>query len=273
MQAFFLPTDSGQRLCVFHPSATCELLGAVLYVHPFAEEMNKSRRMAALQSRALAQAGFAVLQVDLYGCGDSSGEFGEATWSAWIDDVACAARWLRASCDAPLWLWGSRLGCVLAAMAAERIEGASRFVFWHPVLAGKSALKQFLRLKVAAKMSQGDGQAAMQNLRLALAAGESVEVAGYTLGARLANAIECAALELPGTGCVVVWLELSPRPHGALPPASAALIECWRASGHLVTSHVVEGPAFWQTQEIEVAPALIEATLVALKPQPECTTA
>ncbi len=69
--------------------------GAVVYVHPFAEEMNKSRRMAALQSRALAAAGFAVLQIDLLGCGDSSGDFGDASWDEWIDDVLLAVRWLR----------------------------------------------------------------------------------------------------------------------------------------------------------------------------------
>ncbi|MCK7493610.1 MAG: alpha/beta hydrolase [Comamonadaceae bacterium] len=76
--------------------------------------MNKSRRMAALQSRALAAAGFAVLRVDLLGCGDSAGDFGDATWPRWVDDVVAAARWLRRqhpdAADAPLWLWGLRAG-------------------------------------------------------------------------------------------------------------------------------------------------------------------
>lgn len=46
--------------------------GSIVYIHPFAEEMNKSRRMAALQARALTLAGFAVLQLDLIGCGDEA---------------------------------------------------------------------------------------------------------------------------------------------------------------------------------------------------------
>ena len=37
--------------------------GAVVYVHPFAEELNKSRRMAALQARAMAAAGYAVVSL------------------------------------------------------------------------------------------------------------------------------------------------------------------------------------------------------------------
>ena len=56
--------------------------------------MNKARRMAALQSRALAAAGFAVLQIDLFGCGDSSGDFADASWAAWQQDVALAVQWL-----------------------------------------------------------------------------------------------------------------------------------------------------------------------------------
>ncbi|MBK8384562.1 MAG: hypothetical protein IPL11_02315 [Candidatus Accumulibacter sp.] len=41
---------------------------------------NKSWRIVPLQARALATAGYAVLQIDLMGCGDSSGDFGDATW-------------------------------------------------------------------------------------------------------------------------------------------------------------------------------------------------
>ena len=53
MEPFFLPTTDGQRLCIHHSPAG-PARGAVLYLHPWAEEMNKARRVAALQSRALA---------------------------------------------------------------------------------------------------------------------------------------------------------------------------------------------------------------------------
>ena len=58
MQAFFLPCDLGQRFCIYHAARNGQARGAIVYLHPFAEEMNKARRMAALQSRALAKAGF-----------------------------------------------------------------------------------------------------------------------------------------------------------------------------------------------------------------------
>ena len=76
----------------------------MLYLHPLADEMNKARRMAALQCRALAANGYAALQIDLAGCGDSSGDFANATWSGWLDDSLQAARWLLAQHPGPLWL-------------------------------------------------------------------------------------------------------------------------------------------------------------------------
>ena len=73
-QAFFLPADGGQqRFCLFHPPQGTQHRGRVLYLHPFAEELNSTRRIVAQQARALAQAGYGVLQIDLLGqCGYGS---------------------------------------------------------------------------------------------------------------------------------------------------------------------------------------------------------
>jgi len=70
---------AGRAALVPRHAAQGAALGSVLYGHPFAEEMNKSRRMAGLQARALARAGYDVLQIDLRGCGGSSGDFGDAS--------------------------------------------------------------------------------------------------------------------------------------------------------------------------------------------------
>ena len=112
---FFLLAAPGQRLCVWHaPPAGTAMREAILYVHPFGDEMHKSRRMAALQTRALACSGIAVLQVDLHGCGDSSGDFADARWTTWRDDLALAHAWLSNASSAPVSLWGLRLGALLA---------------------------------------------------------------------------------------------------------------------------------------------------------------
>lgn len=261
-EAFFLPAADGQRYCLFHPAANPR--GAVLYLHPFAEEMNKSRRMAALQSRRLAENGFAVLQIDLLGCGDSSGDFSDASWESWLQDVAAAYAWLRERCDAPLWLWGLRAGCLLATDAARRLDLRASFLFWQPVISGKQFLQQFLRLKVAGEMIGGETKGVMAALKQHLAQGEAVEIAGYTLSPALAQGLEAAELLPPARPGRLVWHEVSTREDATLSPAAQKCLERWQAAGWRAESAVLPAPTFWQTVEIEDAPALLDATPQAL---------
>ncbi|MCC6473266.1 MAG: hydrolase 2, exosortase A system-associated, partial [Burkholderiales bacterium] len=219
-EPFFLPAPAGERLCLFHPPRAA-LRAAVLYLHPFAEEMNKSRRMAALGARALAARGCAVLQIDLYGCGDSSGDFGDASWEAWLEDAALALGWLRARADAPLALWGLRLGALLALDAAR--QGAAspeRFLLWQPVASGEAMLTQFLRLRVAGEMlAEGKAATGVQDLRSRLAAGAAQEIAGYMLSPALAASIDALRLsELRPARGAVHWLEVVPEAGRAPTP-------------------------------------------------------
>ena len=269
---FFLPVPGdipSQRFCIHHPAQGRTVKGAVLYIHPFAEEMNKSRRMAALQSRALAAAGYTVLQIDLLGCGDSSGDFGDASWQDWIDDVVRGAQWLTERVQAPLWLWGLRVGCLLAVEAARRLSGDTHFLFWAPVSAGKQSLQQFMRLKAASGLGDGKAKAAMAEMREALANGASVDIAGYRLAPGLAAGLEHASLTPPASDTGhgrVEWLELSTREHAELSPVGARSAALWHGAGHVRTrTHVVQGPSFWQTTEIEDAPLLISQTLGAMQ--------
>lgn len=264
MQAFFLPASHGHRFAIFYPAQGTTTLGLVAYIHPFAEEMNKSRRMAALQARAMAQAGYAVLQLDLRGCGDSSGDFGDATWKDWVDDVVRACQWLRQQGDAPLWLWGLRAGCLLAAQASQQLSETCNFLFWAPAPSGKPLLQQFLRLKAAGDLASGNAKAIMEGLRAQLAAGAPVEIAGYTLAADMATGLERADLAPPSTAGRLEWLDVSSREDATLSPAAAKPLQAWADAGFSVRSQVVTGPAFWQTSEIEVAPALLTATVSAL---------
>jgi len=280
LEAFFLAADagtrSGQRFCLLHAPRDAPPKALIVHVHPFAEEMNKTRRMAALQSRAFADAGCAVLQVDLLGCGDSSGDFGDATWQDWLDDVAQAARWLRArypqASHAPLWLWGLRAGCLVACEAAAQIDDKVNFLFWQPAANGKALLQQFLRLKAAGEMLEGKGKGVIEGLKQQLAAGEPVDVAGYRLSPALALGLERASLAPAAHAQRMVWLETSPRDDAELSPAAAAPIARWQAAGVAVQSQVVSGPAFWQTSEIEEAPALIAASVAALMSTPPAAT-
>jgi exosortase A-associated hydrolase 2 len=258
-----------RRFAVLHRPASAPR-GLVVCAPPFAEEMNKSRRMMALQSRALAGAGFAVLQADLLGCGDSDGDFSDAAWDDWVEDIAASARWLRDHCgsgDLPLWLWGLRTGALLATAAQSRTEGVTGLLFWQPVALGTTALQQFLRLRAAAGLIAGNKEGGADDLRRALLdEGRSVEVAGYRISPELARGLASAKLPAlgPGNAIAVEWLEVGASEAPALSPGATATVERWRNAGCKVRASCVQGPSFWQTVEIETAPALITATLRAL---------
>lgn len=265
-EPFFLPASVGERFCIFHPAAGTPR-GAVLYLHPFADEMNKSRRMAALQARALAQRDFSVLQIDLFGCGDSSGEFRDASWEIWRQDVALGARWLAQHVRGAFTLWGLRLGALLALDAARQCDPApGEFVFWQPVLNGEAMITQFLRLRLASEMlSAGRSKTGVQELRAALAAGEILEIAGYDLTQQLTSAIDGLKLaDLVAVGKAVHWFEIVPEAGRALPPAAARVADHWTRNGALLDVECVAGQPFWNTLEITECPALIAATTQAL---------
>lgn len=264
-EAFYLPAASGQRFCLFHPASDpAAQRGAVVYVHPFAEEMNKSRRMAALQAKVMAAAGYSVLQIDLYGCGDSSGDFGDATWETWIDDVMLAYGWLHDRSAAVPWLWGLRSGCLLACEAAVQIVAPSRLLLWQPVVSGKQFLQQFLRLRLAGEMFGGESKGHMERLRDQLARGESLEIAGYSLSPGLASGLERSELSPAPKSVRIEWIELSGKADASMSPLARARIAAWQSVGRQLRGHLVCGSAFWQTAEISECPALIDATIDAL---------
>lgn len=268
-EAFFLPVGTGARFCLYHPPATIER-GTVLYVHPFAEEMNRARRMAALQSRALAQCGYGVLQLDLHGCGDSSDDFADARWETWLDDLAAGSAWLAQRSAAPLTLWGMRLGAALALDFTRQTMGGrhapTALVLWQPVLAGRAYLNSLLRLRLAGDMLAGAGSASTADLRADMERGATLEIGGYELHSRLGAAIDTLDGERLAPGAMPVhWLEIAAASDRPLAPAAQATAAAWRAGGTLLRLHQVTGPAFWNLQESPDCRALIEATLDTLQ--------
>ncbi|WP_332740779.1 hydrolase 2, exosortase A system-associated [Hydrogenophaga sp.] len=269
-QAFFLPVDpqtpsAGQRFCLFHPARGSALRGRVLYLPPFAEELNTTRRVVAQQARALAAAGYAVLQIDLTGCGDSSGDFADATWAAWLDDAALAHRWLSQSASGPLWIWGMRLGALLATEFLKTLTEPAHLLLWQPVIGGQQMLQQFTRLHTAGQWL-GSRKPDEQSPAQLFAQGQSVEIAGYTVSPELAQGMAQARLQPPAIKACgrLIWIELTKQAGAAMSPASEKELSAWRNAGWQVSAQAITAPAFWQTMTIDDAPALISATLAAM---------
>jgi len=270
LRPFFLDGPAGPLFAVYHPPHTdVEPKGHVLWVPPFAEEMNLSRRMAAMQADHLAAAGVGVLRIDLFGTGDSAGDFGDARWDIWCGDIDAGLDWLEKIEGGPAALWGLRLGGLLAmAVGRTRPNRTPLIVMWQPVARGSHMLTQFLRLRIAAEMGDKSRTDTTASLRERLAAGESVEIAGYNLAPELATAIEGADLESlsPPRGCHVHWLEVASDPNKPLSPAAERIADRWSSDDIRVSTRVVGGEPFWSLQPLYapiLAPDLWSQTVAA----------
>ncbi len=264
----FLPGSGGPLATVLWtpPKGVRERFG-VLYLPPFGDEMNKSRRMAALQARAFAAAGGTVALLDPRGTGDSAGDHGSATWEGWRDDVAVAWAWLAGRTQQPCILWGLRLGALLAADVVVSTSVAPvAMLFWQPVASGRTFFNQVLRLATAQQIvGNSTGGPDAKALRGAMAVGSSIEIAGYALNPALVSGAE--TLDLAELGCVrcpVIWREASIDVASPVSPAAERIAARWRQDGTEVDLEGVNGPSFWASQEIAEAPKLVASTTAAV---------
>ncbi|TFW35382.1 hydrolase 2, exosortase A system-associated [Massilia horti] len=263
VEPFFFDAEPGTRFCLYHaPNPHVEPRGAILYVHPFAEELNRTRRMASLQSRAFAAMGYTVLQIDLFGCGDSCGEFNAGRWELWKLDLGVAARWLRDRTNGPLLLWGVRLGGLLALDFAQHAQVAG-LILWQPFMSGRACINQFLRLRLAELQQNAPANAPRSTaaLRAQLAVHGVIEVGGYEVAVPLVKAIDaCHASNIKLPPCTVHWFANGDPVSPRLIATAGALATQWANDGVTLHFHTVNGAEFWGGDDVIECTALLDAT-------------
>jgi uncharacterized protein len=237
--------------------------GSVLFLPPFAEEMHKSRRIVAAQARELAALGYNVMLLDLTGCGDSGGDFADATWQIWLQDAACAVNALANPGAGPLILWGLRMGALLACEVSQERSDVDKLILWQPLLNGEQQVDQFLRLRTVTAVTGNPLTFDRKTLWNELRSGRSLDIAGYTLSSALALQLAKARLNDFKPGCPVQWMEIGATPNGELSVASANVVAHWREQGISVHAEYVQGEPFWRTIEADVNPVLQRNTLDA----------
>ena len=240
LEACFLPAEQGELLLTTWLPAGQPPDRWLLLVPPFAEEMNKSRRMFAMLGRRAAAAGCGVLLVDLAGTGDSWGDFRDARYAGWLSDLQQAVRWAAARGGPVTAVAGLRFGALLAMELSGMVPTVTQALLWQPALAGADVLTQFLRLKTAAGLTgSGDPADTQDNIRARLARGESVEIAGYELTPELYAAIGSLKLVdlVPEQPLRVDWFHLARQPAEQVPDTIAAAAAVVAARGATVRTH------------------------------------
>lgn len=242
--------------------------GIVVHVPAFAEEMNKSRRMLTLATEGFVQDGWAVMQFDLSGCGDSSELLEGVDWDIWVEDLGNVLEWCRCRFpDLSIVLWALRGGALIVSDWLAKSGQACPLLLWQPVLSGKLQLTQFLRLKAANDMlSDADARNVMAELRARIEGGQSVDVAGYRLSARLAQGMSRAVFGVAneGPGQIAV-LEIGAPQSTTLSPVIQKAVATWSIGDRRVFAEKIVGAAFWSTQYIEIVPGLFTASRCVLE--------
>lgn len=261
-EPFFLQSHAGNLFALFQP-AEGQSRGSLLYVPPFAEEMNRCRHIVAEQTRALAKQGYASLILDLYGTGDSVGEYTEASWSIWVQNIQCAADWLESKTQTQVMLWGLRLGALLAANVANTDpQRFARLLLWQPVLDGKLFLTQYMRLRIAFLMDNNLPPETTDGMRQAIHSGGILEVAGYPLSNPLFADIDQKRFgDLTGLARTHIdWFEHVVEAGKPPTIATKRAIDQLSAAGGEVNLHAFTGPPMWQLHKRDDIPDLVSQT-------------
>jgi len=255
--ASFVPAPYGSRFRLVSEPVTGPVRGVLLVAAAFAEEMNKCRRMVSRMAQLLAEEGWRVVQPDLQGCGDSAGDFRDATWDAWVADLEAELAEIPDSAEA--WLWCIRCGALFAEPLTSTRPDLN-LLLWQPVLAGASHLQQFLRLHAGARIvgATGSTPSPLSLLR----AGQKVEVGGYELSPALASGMERARFALPDQyRGRIAWFDVQASLEAATGAVPAGVLAALRARQTLSVEHaVLQGPQFWQTTEIEECEELLQSS-------------
>lgn len=264
--AEFVPIAGTTRLVTVWVPTACEPLGVLVVLPPFAEELNRSRRSLAASGRLLAESGYAFVLPDLYGCGDSAGEFSDASWSLWCDDLTAIVAWVRNRFGHSPFAAALRSGSLFLPDIGNLF---SLCVLWQPVLEGNGFVRQQLRAKVMKDKMEG-AATTLKDLMVSLEQGQRVEVAGYELNPALVLPMaERSLLNWVPARQRLVWLET-----GQQPPPPGEAVRAWLQSvadnGCVVEQRFVPGPPFWSTLEIAENTALADATRDALSRGTEC---
>jgi len=259
----FVDGPNGRLLVTsFLPPQSCQDQGAVLCLPPFGEELNKTRRMLALQGRALAQRGITFVLPDLFGTGDSEGEFVEASHERWHSDMQFIVAWLEAQKFQSVAILAVRYGSLLLDSCIETASiDAAKVALWNPVMSGKTLLTQFLRTKVAAAMSTGE-KTSVRALREQIARDGEIEVAGYSLSADMLSSVDSASLATLDIEPPVelLWADTGTFTTELAPAKARELQAHWSEKGIDINYRRIKGPQFWLSPEISEVRELIDLT-------------
>jgi uncharacterized protein len=221
---------------------------AVVFVHPFMEERQDAHPFLRSLAGRVSARGLWALRFDLHGCGDSEGEWEDATVASWLEDLRAACDFIRSESGVQrVILCGMRFGATLAALATLDDEKPALALI-QPVVKGVAYSMDMLRAYVAAEMvlTKKAGvtrDSLVERLRL----GQTVNVFGYHL----------TAAQFDGLRDIDLMQSLASYPAPAL-IVDVVKTATGRANNDLASLVTAMGPAAALARAVEPQPLYAE---------------
>ena len=221
---------------------------AVVFVHPFMEERQDAHPFLRSLAAQVSARGLWAMRFDLHGCGDSEGEWEDATIASWLDDIRAACDFAKAQSGVErVILCGLRFGATLAALA-DVGDPKPPLVMIQPVVKGVAYSMDLLRAYLAAEMvlTKKAGltrDALIERLRL----GQTVNVFGYHL----------TAAQFDGMRAIDLSHSLASYPARSL-VIDVVKTPTARASNELAALVAAMGPGATLARAVEPQPLYVE---------------
>jgi exosortase A-associated hydrolase 2 len=178
---------------VYTPTSPSE--HAIVVLPAFGEEMNKSRRLVRASAVQLAKKGYAVVIPDLYACGDSEGQFGDARLDIWHEDLRSVVDWIAAGNAVRFSALSVRAGAMFLKTLLHLVE-LENLVAWQPVT-GADTLRSLLRIRALNLRMAGQSPASPSEMLTRLQEdGGHMNLSGYMISSGLATDLQGAGDEI-----------------------------------------------------------------------------
>ena len=268
----YIQTNHRSHLFLAHyspvnPSSGSNQAQAIILVPPFAEEMNRAKRMYVLCARMLANSGYHVFFFDHSGTGDSSGEWGDFTYQDWLSDLTTIWQFAN-NIASDVSFIALRFGALLLADAlANQQLVAEKCIFWDPIENGEILTRQLVRMKIAAAMADDAKKITSKEVMQAMQEKGFLESAGYHITHDMYEQINTKKLANDIASLIekvdLHWMMLGkfkPGENKWLPNSvKPADIESL-ATDNAITMHPVNDVKFWMQQEVTISPRLLQVT-------------
>lgn len=246
---------SGTKDCLFclcaEPAKSID--HRIILVPPFAEEMNCCRHFFAQIRQRLCSKGFTVIQPDMFGTGDSVGQFGDATWQIWKEDLKHCFLSDVHSESLKTSVLAIRSGCLLiqdcllSCDTSVQTTCIENLIYIQPERIGRNVIDKLLRLQIASDRLAGKDSKTRKMLWEQFEKGGSLSIAGYEIGAELATQMRDVSINSDSHTFAGnhVWLELADGADESVIP------DQWYV-------HLAPSKPFWQVHDIEPDEELID---------------